>query len=76
MAARPAVILTRPLPEALHWQHLLQAQGLDAAVLPLLEIAPATDSAALAALQRTGQELARYRAVMFVSPNAVRGLLA
>lgn len=76
MAARPAVILTRPLPEALHWQQLLQARGLDAAVLPLLDIAPAADPATLAALQRMGQELAGYRAVMFVSPNAVRGLLA
>ena len=43
MAARPTVILTRPLPEALHWQQLLQARGLDAAVLPLLDIAPAAD---------------------------------
>ena len=76
MPPRPTVILTRPLPEALQWQHLLQAQGLDAAVLPLLEIAPATDSSTRAALQRTAQELAGYRAVMFVSPNAVRGLLA
>ena len=30
LAARPAVILTRPLPAALHWQQLLQTRGLDA----------------------------------------------
>ncbi|WP_370681235.1 uroporphyrinogen-III synthase [Comamonas sp. GB3 AK4-5] len=76
MAARPSVILTRPLPEAQHWQRLLQAQGMDAAVLPLIDIAPATDAATQAALQGVAQQLERYRALMFVSPNAVRGLLA
>lgn len=76
MAARPSVVLTRPLPEALHWQRLLQAQGTDAAVLPLIDIAPTTDAATLAALQGIAQQPDHYRALMFVSPNAVRGLLA
>ena len=76
MTARPCVVLTRPQPEALHWQRLLQTRGLEAAVLPLMEIAPATDAATLAALQAVAQQLSQYRALMFVSPNAVRGLLA
>jgi uroporphyrinogen-III synthase len=76
MAPSPSAVLTRPLPEALHWQRLLQARGLGADVLPLMEIAPASDAASQAALQRIAGQLQHHRALMFVSPNAVRGLLA
>lgn len=79
-SARPTVVLTRPLPEALHWQQLMQARGHRTAVLPLLDIAPTRDPATLAALEQVRAQLqdpgAPYRAVMFVSPNAVRCFLA
>lgn len=76
MSARPTVVLTRPLTEALHWQQLLQARGLTTAVLPLIDIVPTHDAATLAALEQARQQLPRYRALMFVSPNAVRAFLA
>lgn len=72
MSARPTVVLTRPLTEALHWQQLLQDQGLATVVLPLIDIVPTHDAATLAALEQARQQLPRYRALMFVSPNAVR----
>lgn len=72
MPARPTVVLTRPLTEALHWQQQLQERGLDTVVLPLIEIAPLQDAATRAALQHACAQLTTYRALMFVSPNAVR----
>lgn len=76
MAARPTVVLTRPHTEALHWQQRLQALGQNTAVLPLIEITLAQDAATQAALDTARQHLGHYRALMFVSPNAVRGFLA
>ena len=76
MRARPTVVLTRPQAEALHWQQRLQALGVATAVLPLIDIVPAQDAATRAALDTARQQLDRYRALMFVSPNAVRGFLA
>ena len=40
------VIVTRPAREAAHWVVQLQAQGVDAAALPLIAIGPCTDPAA------------------------------
>ncbi len=67
----PRVIVTRPAREAAHWVEKLQAQGIDAAALPLIAIGPCTDAAAQHALAHAHQTLAHYRAIMFVSGNAV-----
>jgi uroporphyrinogen-III synthase len=63
------VLVTRPESEARHWVDELRRRGFDAQALPLIEIAPMADSAALIAAWR---RLDRYRAVMFVSGNAAR----
>jgi uroporphyrinogen-III synthase len=62
------VLVTRPLREAQRWAQTLAAQGLDAVVLPLIDIAPVGDAPAV-------RRLAEYRAVMFVSGNAVSHFL-
>jgi len=66
---RPSVLVTRPLPDALDWVRALRAQGHAAQALPLLaieaQIAP-----------RWPQQPARWRALMFVSGNAVRHFFA
>ncbi len=67
------VIVTRPLREAKEWVAELSAAGLDALALPLIEIGPAPDQAAL---QQVWQRLADYVAVMFVSANAVEQFFA
>ena len=64
--------MTRPAREAARWVQLLQARGIAAASLPLIEIGPAPDAAAL---QESRAHLADFAAVMFVSANAVEGLL-
>jgi uroporphyrinogen-III synthase len=68
-----AVVVTRPLQEAQRWAQRLGERGIEALVLPLLEIGPARD---IGALQRAAAEADRYRAVMFVSANAVQGFFA
>ena len=68
-----AVVLTRPLPEAQRWAERLRQRGLDAMVLPLLEIAPPPDGEAL---RRAASQVNDYAAVMFVSANAVQGFFA
>ena len=67
------VLVTRPAHEAQRWTDALRARGLPAQALPLIEIAPAPDQAALA---QTWQGLAQHAAVMFVSANAVRHFMA
>ena len=68
-----AVIVTRPADEAARWVEALRGQGIAAVALPLIAIGAPPDPAPL---QRARAELARFGAVMFVSGNAVRGLLA
>lgn len=63
------VLVTRPESEARHWVEDLRRRGFDALALPLIAIAPVSGGAALSAAWR---QLDRYRAVMFVSGNAVR----
>jgi uroporphyrinogen-III synthase len=58
------VLVTRPLRDAQRWAQTLATQGLDAVVLPLIDIAPVEEARAV-------RRLADYRAVMFVSGNAV-----
>jgi len=67
------VIVTRPAPEAQHWAQALAAQGVPARALPLIEIGPPPDPAALRAAVL---DLQRWQAVMFVSGNAVAGFMA
>jgi uroporphyrinogen-III synthase len=62
------VIVTRPLREAQLWVQEMKAAGLDAVAWPLIEIAPVADTAQLAPYW---QHISTYRAVMFVSTNAV-----
>jgi uroporphyrinogen-III synthase len=73
------VLVTRPLHDAQPWVQALQARGIAAQALPLLAIGPCADDAsqqALAAARRDAQTPAHYRAVMFVSGNAVQHFFA
>lgn len=67
------VIVTRPEREARGWVRELTQRGLQAQALPLIEIAPVADQAALV---QAWQHLGRYCAVMFVSGNAVNYFFA
>jgi uroporphyrinogen-III synthase len=67
-AGAAPVIVTRPAADARHWVRELRQAGLAAEALPLIDIAAALDTGALA---RAWQTLDRYAACMFVSGNAV-----
>jgi uroporphyrinogen-III synthase len=71
------LLVTRPAREAAVWVEQLQAQGLQATALPLIEIGPVADTrardACLAQLQaHKAHGVHHYDAVMFVSANAVQ----
>ncbi len=73
-ATAPRVIVTRPEREAAQWVEQLLARGLPATALPLIAIGPCTDPQAVQALAEARARLAQapgYRALMFVSSNAV-----
>ena len=65
------VIVTRPAREATHWVEQLGAHGISALALPLIAITPCTAPAAQQALQQARAQQEQYRALMFVSGNAV-----
>jgi len=66
------VLVTRPAPDAGHWVEQLQARGIAACALPLIDIASGEpESAALAQARRDCATPGHYRALMFVSGNAV-----
>lgn len=67
------VIVTRPRAQAEPFVQALQALGLDAVALPLIEIAPAPDPAAVRAAWAA---LPQASFVMFVSANAVAQFFA
>jgi len=67
------VIVTRPEPEAGRWVEALRRRGVDAVALPLIDIAPVGDTAAL---QQAWHEIDAQAAVMFVSASAVRHFFA
>jgi len=69
----PPVIVTRPEREAGPWAQALQAEGVRAEVLPLIEIAAVPDASGL---QVAWAQLQFCQAVMFVSANAVRFFMA
>ena len=62
------VLVTRPIREAQSWLQALKSVGLDPVALPLIEIAPVDD---LRPVTEVWRQISRYRAVMFVSANAV-----
>ena len=62
------VLVTRPAREAQRWVQELQQHGADALALPLIEIGPAPDAAAVL---QAWAGLQQFVAVMFVSGNAV-----
>jgi uroporphyrinogen-III synthase len=68
-----AVVITRPLAQALPLAAQVRALGREVEVLPLLEIAPLPDPSALVA---TLARLEDYALVAFVSPNAIDAAFA
>lgn len=73
------ILVTRPLHDAKTWVEAFRAHGLQAEALPLMAIGPCTDAAAQAALASARQRALQpghYRAVMFVSGNAVQHFFA
>ena len=64
-------IVTRPARDAAQWVADLQARGVPAVALPLIAIGPATQPALQQALAGARAELDAWRALMFVSGNAV-----
>jgi uroporphyrinogen-III synthase len=67
------VIVTRPAAQAAQWVQLFAQHSIDAVALPLIDIAPAANTACVAA---TWQDLSRYRLAIFVSANAAQGFFA
>jgi uroporphyrinogen-III synthase len=67
------VVLTRPGHDAAPWAQALHARGHAVLPLPLIDIAPAPDPAAV---QAAWSALERRAAVMFVSANAVQQFFA
>jgi uroporphyrinogen-III synthase len=70
----PCVVVTRPQPQADDWVARLQALGQPARALPLMRIEQV--AAFQAEVLGAWRSLARYRLVMFVSPNAVLAFFA
>lgn len=69
---QPPLVVTRPQPEAALWVQQLNAEGVEAIALPMMEIGASQSPAAVAAVHKALQQLQSYRALMFVSGNAVR----
>lgn len=61
------VIVTRPALQAAAWVRSLAERGIDAVALPLIDIAPPENAAAVEA---AWQSVPHQRLVVFVSPNA------
>jgi uroporphyrinogen-III synthase len=66
------LLVTRPQPQADEWVASLRARGVAAHALPLLQIVPESDPAALAAWA----SLVDHRLVVFVSPGCVSSFFA
>lgn len=71
MAGAVPVLVTRPQREAAQWVEGLRGHGLAARALPLIDIRALQAPELVQALAQARERLAQYRAVMFVSPNAV-----
>jgi uroporphyrinogen-III synthase len=73
----PTVLVVRPRAQALAWVGQLEAAGVAARALPLIDILPAPDPAAVAAVFAEVVRVAAEEPVLvFVSPNAVDGFFA
>ena len=70
------VIVTRPSPEAEQWAAQLRALDIVAESLPLINIGAVRSPDLLNALAQARSQWAQYRAVMFVSGNAVAHFFA
>ena len=70
------LIVTRPAAQAEGWLRELQALGVSACALPLIDIAALADASALAALRQAAADPSPWRLVMFVSANAVQHFFA
>ena len=68
----PRAIVTRPAREAAQWVRDLRARGIAAVALPLIATGPVADPALRDALHQARAGWSSYRAVMFVSGNAVQ----
>lgn len=66
------IVVTRPLAQSASLAAAIRAEGGDALVFPLLEIAPTDDPGALA---EAAARLADYALAIFISPNAVEHAL-
>lgn len=73
MQAKPSVVVTRPHKEAGPWVERLTQQGFHAIAVPLIEIAPAPDTAPLV---QAWAHIDDFDAIMFVSGNAVSQFFA
>lgn len=69
----PRLIVTRPLAQGRPWVQALREAGVDAHALPLIDIGPVADRAAL---EEAWAQVARCALVMFVSANAVEHFFA
>lgn len=76
MTAAARIIVTRPQPDNAHWVAQLQALGHNALGLPLMDIGPSPHPAAQQAVAQALAHYPQYRALMFVSVNAVRYFFA
>jgi uroporphyrinogen-III synthase len=63
------VIVTRPRLEADVWVNRLREKNIDAVALPLIQISSVSDKTKI---KQAWAQLLQYRAIMFVSGNAVR----
>lgn len=72
----PHLVVTRPQPDAALWVQQLQAQGIEATALAMMEIGPSRSPHALATVHAALQQLSSYDAIMFVSGNAARYFFA
>ena len=70
---KAAVVITRPLAQAVPLAERLSAQAIDARVFPLLDIQPLPDTAPL---ELVLARLSDYAMVAFVSPNAIDAAFA
>lgn len=67
------VLVTRPAAQAAEWVARLRERGVDAVALPLIDIGPAPDPAAV---QAAWHSLGRRALVVFVSPSAAERFFA
>ncbi|HTH94635.1 MAG TPA: uroporphyrinogen-III synthase [Rhodocyclaceae bacterium] len=70
------VVVTRPVGQSVHLAEALVAAGATPVLFPVLEIAPLTEPAAIAALVEYIVVLDQYDLAVFISPNAVEFGLA